>query len=107
MTPWYIWKLRCNKVFRNENLDCWLLASKAIAHTREYFYTYASKPGRNLIFHTFTARDSPILIISDVWNREISCSRAGFYICDYNAKISIKATLVLKLILYLKQRLWH
>lgn len=27
-TAWHIWKARCNKVFRNENMDCWLLAFK-------------------------------------------------------------------------------
>ncbi|XP_039120733.1 uncharacterized protein LOC120257304 [Dioscorea cayenensis subsp. rotundata] len=64
----YIWKARCNKIFKNENLDCRSLASKAVAHTREYYYSSNSQQGRNLILHNFTALDSPFMVFSAFWN---------------------------------------
>lgn len=86
-TAWHIWKARCNKVFRNENLDCWLLASKSVAHFREYFYSYVSQPGRNLILNNFTAHDNLFMIIAAIWTRELSNSGAGFYLFDSSTKI--------------------
>lgn len=103
-TAWYIWKSRCNMVFRNDKLDCWLLPSKSVAYVREYFYTSASQPGRNLILNNFTAHDSPFMIFAAKWNNELTNSGAGFYIFYSNAKILLAGCYSLMQILLLKWR---
>lgn len=56
-TAWFIWKTRCNIVFRNEILDCNLIVRRALAHVREFFYSSSIQPGRNLILTNFTLFD--------------------------------------------------
>jgi len=36
-TIWFIWKTRCNKIFKNDHLDYQRVSSQAIGHVREYF----------------------------------------------------------------------
>lgn len=86
-TVWFIWKAKCNYIFRNELPNYNTIASKAIGHAKE-FSSYA-KPqlGKSLIISNFFTSDGPLIFTSVVWHEEHFDGDTGFFISNSNLSI--------------------
>lgn len=75
-------------IFQNEALDCYALSLSVIAHVREYFSSYSSLGGRNLLLNNFSSTDAPFLFSVAVWNRDAVQSGVGFHLSNYNFSLA-------------------
>ncbi|KAH7679239.1 Reverse transcriptase zinc-binding domain-containing protein [Dioscorea alata] len=81
-TIWFIWKARCNRIFRDEGLDYHIIASRAIGHVREYSCTNSFQVRKYFIGDNFTFSDSPIILIASVYNLDGLIAGLGFITVD-------------------------
>lgn len=86
-TLWFIWKARCNEIFRTEDLDCQLVANRAVRHTREYFLTFSPLGRKNFIMANFFDSDSPIILTASVVSVDLSIAGLGFIVSDHTSKL--------------------
>lgn len=84
---WFIWKARCNIIFKSEELDCQKVSLKATGHVREYFCASSICLRNNFIMNNYTFADSPILMIAYAFNAELSFAGLGFIVFDFNSKM--------------------
>lgn len=81
-TAWFIWKTRCNRLFRNEPLNCHKTSRLAIRHIREYLCTFSLNMGENFILNSFSITDIPFIFSASVWNSTSNSVGVGFIIVN-------------------------
>ncbi|XP_039138794.1 uncharacterized protein LOC120276131 [Dioscorea cayenensis subsp. rotundata] len=86
VVSWFIWKSRCNLIFRNETPDLNSIPIRAISHVREYSLSSSTQLGKQLIFTNFTLTDNPFLFVSSVGSSEKGVFGAG---CCCNSAESV------------------
>ncbi|XP_039116586.1 uncharacterized protein LOC120252479 [Dioscorea cayenensis subsp. rotundata] len=86
-TVWLIWKARCNKIFKEEELDCKRVSINAIRHVREYQLALSPLLKSSFVLNNFTIAESPILLIASVYNADSSSAGLGFIVSDYTSTL--------------------
>lgn len=81
-TIWFIWKIWCNCKFKNEVSNFNSIATKSLAHVKEYYNTSSSSIGKNLIISNFNAT-----FFTN--GNDTSLGGADFFTMDSNYVISI------------------
>lgn len=85
-TTWFIWKARCNRIFRNEPLNCLTVYKSAIGHVREYSSISSIQIGKHFIQFNFSISDTPIIFVTANWNQATSTAGIGFLAVDTTPK---------------------
>lgn len=88
-SAWYIWKTRCNVIFRHEELDFNSIPRRAYALSQEYYTASNHQKGKNLILLNFSYPDSPFLFLTALFSRDFSLGGAGFFVTNSNYNISL------------------
>lgn len=88
-TAWYIWKARCNAIFKNEVHDFNSIPRKAYALAQEYSAASNPQRGKNLILADFSYAEGPFLFSATFCSRDMLMGGAGFYIVGSNYVISL------------------
>lgn len=81
-TAWFIWKARCNGIFRIEPLNCFTTYKLALGHIRKYSITSSVHIGKILIQNNFSSSDSPFIFIAATWNLATSIVGIAFFNVD-------------------------
>lgn len=84
---WFIWKARCNNIFKSEEVDYHTVSLRATRHVREYLCASNFCLKNNFIMNNYTFADSPILMIAYAYNEEFSLVGLGFIVANFDAKI--------------------
>lgn len=93
-TAWFIWKNRCDKIFRDSAVPCQVIASRAYVHVLEFSCATADQFGKRLLLNNFSSADGPYLFISNFWNVATKVGGAGFYCSTSNYKLFFWQVLV-------------
>lgn len=86
-TIWFIWKARCNRIFKMEELDCQLVSIRATGHVREYSYASSLHLRNNFIMHNFDHANSPIMMIAYAHNSDLINAGLSFVVYDSNSNM--------------------
>lgn len=86
-TVWFIWKARCNKIFKGEDLNYLNVSTRAIGHAREFLFSSSCQLKNNSIINNFTIADSPILLVASICSAETTTAGLSFILSDSNSKV--------------------
>lgn len=88
-TAWYIWKARCNAIFKNEEPNFINISRKAYALAQEYFVAAKHYHSKSLILSNFLSADAPFLFSVAFCSGDLNFGVAGFYITNANHVVSL------------------
>lgn len=86
-TSWFLWKARCEKIFKNINMHSHSIVCRALAYVKEYYMVPVKQFGKCLLLNNFFSADDPFLFISTTWNEVNLVSGFGFFIVNANYMI--------------------
>ncbi|XP_039130816.1 uncharacterized protein LOC120267185 [Dioscorea cayenensis subsp. rotundata] len=64
---WFLWKNRCDKIFRSFSVSSLVIVSRAFSHARDFSFAHADKFGSRLILNNFSFRDGLFLFVVSQW----------------------------------------
>lgn len=77
-TAWFIWKARCNHIFKNESPDFDTIAYKVVPHAEEFSSTSSLQAGKCLLLSNFSSSKGLFLFSTAAWIEELVDEGAGF-----------------------------
>ncbi|XP_039135711.1 uncharacterized protein LOC120273129 [Dioscorea cayenensis subsp. rotundata] len=86
---WFIWTSRCNAIFNNSSPNYSAIASKAIAHAREYSNSFSDPIGKRIILSNFSKADGQFIFTHATSNDSMQVRSIGFFIVDAYYRISL------------------
>lgn len=99
---WHIWKVRCNKIFRNENPDHWLPSPLLMPGSISTLMLFS--PGETLPWTISMQKIALFLSLLQCRIKSILTLGLAFISLTLMPKFCLQATIVSKLILQWKQR---
>ncbi|XP_039141230.1 uncharacterized protein LOC120278516 [Dioscorea cayenensis subsp. rotundata] len=88
-SAWFIWKNRCDKIFRSASVSYQSVVCRALAHAGDFSRAQADQLGKRLILNNFTHSDGSFLFVSSYWNAANEVSGAGFFCANSNYNILV------------------
>ncbi|XP_039115766.1 uncharacterized protein LOC120251270 [Dioscorea cayenensis subsp. rotundata] len=88
-TAWFLWKSRCDIIFRNANLNPPTLVCKAISHVQDHFECRKNLLGSRLILNNFTLDDELFLFVYASTNLCSMVSFVGFFVSNAQFIVSL------------------
>lgn len=88
-TAWFIWKSRCDAIFRNVNPNYPVIAHRALAHVQDHFNYDKRHLGQRLILNNFSNADGQFLFNHTCFNQCTKVSAIGFFFSKSNYTVSI------------------
>lgn len=85
---WFLWKARCDAIFNNVKPNCFIIASKAIAHAKDHLLEKSSLLGRRLLLNNFTQANGLFLFYALRWNDSSKTGKVGFLVSNHAYIIS-------------------
>ncbi|XP_039139601.1 uncharacterized protein LOC120276925 isoform X1 [Dioscorea cayenensis subsp. rotundata] len=85
---WYLWKARCDAIFKNltPNFSC--IAARAIAHVKDFLQEHSPQLGRRLLLNNFPHSNGLFLFYAHRWNDCSKIGKLGFFISNHDYVIS-------------------
>lgn len=90
VVAWFIWKTRCDAIFRNTKPNFFVIVGKTFAHVQDYITSRLDLLGQRLILNNFNSFDGHFLFIHASFNQGTKVSTTGFFISksDYNIPLA-------------------
>lgn len=85
---WFIWKNRCDVIFKQIVPNYFIIAAWAFAYVTEFSKVNAAQLGRKPLLNNFSNADGPFLFVSTLWNPDAEVSGFGYFISNYNMIIT-------------------
>lgn len=81
---WFLWKARCDAIFRNSRPNFIFIAHKALSYANQSSFAYGNYNCRHLILSNFVSSDGLFLFIATSWNDQTQVGFGGFFISSFN-----------------------
>lgn len=85
---WFIWKSRCEAIFKSSSPNFTNIVRKAEAHVKAFWQENASGVGRRLILNNFSNLDECFLFYAHNWNCSNKVGHLGFFVSNLTYSIS-------------------
>lgn len=86
---WFIWKNKCDKFFRNSNVNCNVIACRAMIHILDFLCLLANLGrGKTLLLNNFSNDLGAFRFVSSHWNAADEVSGVKFFCSTSNYFIS-------------------
>lgn len=86
---WFLWKSRCNVIFRNANVNIPTAVCRALAHVQEHTSCSKGLLGQKLILNNFSGADELFLFSHVNTNQSTKVRSIGFFISNANYVVAI------------------
>lgn len=89
VTTYFLWKARCDAIFRNISRNFEIIAHRVLSYTQNIKCAKIKLSGSKLILNNFTNDDGFFLFSSSNWNDCDQVSSSGFFISSSNYFVSL------------------
>ncbi|XP_039125466.1 uncharacterized protein LOC120261592 [Dioscorea cayenensis subsp. rotundata] len=86
---WFLWKNRCDKIFRGYSVSSLVIVARAFSHAKEFSFAHADKLGSRLILNNFSFRDGLFLFVASQWNEASEVGNVGFFCVSSNLSVML------------------
>ncbi|KAH7657245.1 hypothetical protein IHE45_17G008900 [Dioscorea alata] len=93
LVAWFLWKARCDAIFRNSMPNFSAIAHKSLSFANTNLCAFRNPLCRKLILSNYTSSDGLFLFSTSSWNDATQVGSGGFFVSSFNYNIFLAGSL--------------
>ncbi|KAH7658926.1 hypothetical protein IHE45_17G121300 [Dioscorea alata] len=93
LAAWFLWKARCDAIFRNSRPNFAAIAHKTLSFANTNLCAFRNPLCRKLILSNYTSSDGLFLFSASSWNEATQVGSGGFFVSSFSYNIFLAGSL--------------